>query len=298
MEEVIRDYYYRHVRIPYSEFLMKRRCHIMDTDATIDYILQWHCSVSRFGDGEFFVMDGGSQGFQTYDERLAAKLQEVLDNPVENHLSCLPICFIKSSMMLERAQRFWQYFVAIHYKMLLRHIRKGYTYGDAQITRFYIDYIDKSMSERRFNRIKSLWDGRDVIIIEGGKTRSGVGNDIFQNAHSIKRILGPAENAFSKYDELLLSVRNHASKENLILISLGLTATVMAYDLAKLGYWAIDLGHLDVEYEWMKMGATEKIPLPYRYVNEASEKGGNIVDECTDSNYLSEIIDNVVCKSL
>lgn len=31
----------------------------------------------------------------------------------------------------------------------------------------------------------------------------------------------------------------------LILIALGMTATVLAYDLSKAGFWAIDIGHID-----------------------------------------------------
>jgi hypothetical protein len=46
-----------------------------------------------------------------------------------------------------------------------------------------------------------------------------------------------------------------SDKNILILISLGPTATVLAYDLAKLGYWAIDIGHIDNEYEWLKLEA-------------------------------------------
>lgn len=42
------------------------------------------------------------------------------------------------------------------------------------------------------------------------------------------------------------------------MISLGPTATVLAYDLFKAGYQAIDFGHVDVEYEWWRMGAHKK----------------------------------------
>lgn len=39
-------------------------------------------------------------------------------------------------------------------------------------------------------------------MIEGEKSRLGVGNDLFEGAKSIRRILGPAQNAFDKYEEL------------------------------------------------------------------------------------------------
>ena len=42
------------------------------------------------------------------------------------------------------------------------------------------------------------------------------------------------------------------------LLPLGPAATVLAYDLFKAGYQAIDVGHVDVEYEWWRMGAHKK----------------------------------------
>mgnify|MGYP000128627122 CR=1 FL=1 len=49
--------------------------------------------------------------------------------------------------------------------------------------------------------------------------------------------------------------RKKLEKTALFLIALGPTATVLAYDLFKSGYQAIDAGHVDVEYEWWRMGA-------------------------------------------
>ena len=44
----------------------------------------------------------------------------------------------------------------------------------------------------------------------------------------------------------------------MIIIALGPTATVLAYDLAKEGYQALDMGHFDIEYEWYLRNATKK----------------------------------------
>lgn len=74
----------------------------------------------------------------------------------------------------------------------------------------------------------------------------------------------------------------------LILIALGMTATVLAYDLSKAGFWAIDIGHIDVEYEWFLRGVTEKIALNGKFVNEVS--GGREVSEINDPIYEKQII--------
>ena len=49
---------------------------------------------------------------------------------------------------------------------------------------------------------------------------------------------------------------------------LGPTAKVLAYHLSKKGIQAIDLGHIDSEYEWFKMGATSKVKFSYKHTAE------------------------------
>ncbi len=99
-------------------------------------------------------------------------------------------------------------------------------------------------------------------------SRLGVGNDLFDNAGSIRRILCPPRNAFERYDRILNEALK-VEKEVLFLIALGPTATVLAYDLHNAGYQAVDIGHIDVEYEWWRMKARRKVKLEKKYVNEA-----------------------------
>ena len=75
------------------------------------------------------------------------------------------------------------------------------------------------------------------------------------------------------------------------MIALGPTATVLASDLSKAGVWALDVGHLDVEYEWYRSGAREKTVLKNKYVNEVA--GGRIEADRQDPEYLSQIIARV-----
>ena len=67
-------------------------------------------------------------------------------------------------------------------------------------------------------------------------------------------------------------------------------ATVLAYDLAKLGYQAVDIGHIDIEYEWMKMGATENVPVKGKFTNEAGERGRNDIDDIIDRVFEQQIV--------
>ena len=123
----------------------------------------------------------------------------------------------------------------------------------------------------------------------------GVNNDLFSNAKSIKRIIGPSKNAFNVINEIKYKTEEYARPEDLILIALGPTATILAYELAKDGFQAIDIGHIDIEYEWYLRNANSKIPIPGKYVNEASDKGGNKPDDSIiNDEYLSQIICTIV----
>ena len=66
----------------------------------------------------------------------------------------------------------------------------------------------------------------------------------------------------------------------------------MAYDLAKEGFYAIDMGNIDTEYEWFKMQATEKVPIKDKMVYEAG--AGEGVGEAHDEKYLSQIIAKIL----
>jgi hypothetical protein len=73
---------------------------------------------------------------------------------------------------------------------------------------------------------------------------------------------------------------------------MGPTAKPLCYELALKGYQAIDIGNLDVEYEWYLRGATTKIKIPGKYTSEA--KGGRIVAEINDENYQAQIIKKIL----
>lgn len=182
----------------------------------------------------------------------------------------------------------WPGFTAFYIDRLRPIIDANRLYLNSMVTRFYFEAADKSRCGEHVQRLRALWEDRDIVIVEGTLTRSGIGNDLYDNSRSVSRILAPATNAFERYDEILSAIIGHADKDKLILLCLGMTATVLAYDLAKLGYWAIDLGHLDLEYEWFLSGRGDRFAVKGKFTNEVAD--GNRVAECQDPKYLSQII--------
>ena len=77
-------------------------------------------------------------------------------------------------------------------------------------------------------------------------------------------------------------------QNTLILISLGPTATVLAYDLIEFGHQIIDFGHFDIQYEYYLRNATKKIKIPNKYVNEVP--GGTLnIKPISNKDYYRQI---------
>lgn len=278
-----------YVRIPLAHKQFER-INILNSIDSIKYIIEHKCSVSRYGDGEFIMLlGGGYDDYQGADQKLAKRLKEVLvSTDAPNHIVGLPMPLKHTIGLRPSSRDFWDYFTLRKGVSLLPYLSTSRLYIDTQLSRFYIMYTDKSHCGNQLNLLKAIWDNKDVVIIEGTKSRTGIGNDLYDNVKSLSRILGPATDAFSMYDEMLEAIVKHVSKDKLILLSYGPTATILAYDLAKLGYWAIDIGHLDIEYEWFKMGAIDKVVINGKFTNEA--KGGRFVKSNEDKEYLQQII--------
>lgn len=277
----------------YAKYFMKAP-KILSVDQTLDLIIKDRYSVSRNGDGELNLLIGQSIDFQKADNNLARLLGKALNAKIPKYISCLPDVFEDYSNLNAKAQGYYANHLSTR-RFAYYHNAKAPIYGNTFITRFYIDTQDKKRSKAQIDKLKGIWANQDVILIEGKDSRLGVNNDLFEQAKSLRRILGPSKHAFSHHDELLSKVKEVASYDCLILLALGPTATVMAYELAEEGYWAVDIGHIDIEYEWFLMGATKKVAIPGKYTNECEDTKfiGELPSEAIEK-YKSEIICEII----
>ena len=281
-----------YINIKYTKFIKKSKLNILNDEKTINEIISKNKSIVRFGDGEFkWIIGAKQESFQTYSEELANKLAQILQSTNDNKiLICIPEGLKKVDDYTENSQIFWKNFVRWYGKNIIEYLDKDYNYGNTNFTRWYIEYNNKSNMNEKIKRLKDIWDKKEIVIIEGNDTKLGVGNDLFNNYKKIERILAPSKNAFYKYEKILVEAKK-IKKNKLIIIALGPTATILAYDLAQLGYQAIDKGHIDIEYEWYLRKATKKIPIPGKYVNEA---GG--IDKSKDFNDNIEYQNSIIAK--
>ena len=50
------------------------------------------------------------------------------------------------------------------------------------MTRPYMDYADHHIVKKWFTSLMRIWENRDIVLIEGCKSRLGVGNNLFEKA--------------------------------------------------------------------------------------------------------------------
>lgn len=279
--------YYNFFKIKYNKVV---HYDILDDEKVIYEIIHKNKSLARFGDGEFkWIMNIKQNSFQKDDIMLSKKLKECLNSNNPNLLIGIPKALIKINDYNKFAKNIWMRFICLYGMKCYDMIPKNKAYADTNITRFYMDYKDKSKVKKRINNLKLIWENKDVIIVEGYKTKLGVNNDLLDNAKSIHRILVPNKDAFDKYNDIYNEVIKQ-NKNNLILLSIGPTATILANDLSIIGFQAIDIGHVDIEYEWYLKNAKEKIPIKGKYVNEAKSMGDYSDYRIEDESYNKSII--------
>lgn len=280
---------------------------VMDFEDSIDELVKKQSSLARYGDGELSLMLNGmflrkrniSLRFQREDGRLKDRLKYIMNDPdIEMYNLRLglasPIVHCDTEIYTDEAQHFWQNYLIENRYNIYRLVRKNYSFVDTFISRFYIDYHDKAeaIMQKKVSKLKTLWDNEDLLIIEGSGSRMGLMNNLFANVKSITRILCPDTNAFDRYETILSSAKKFASNK-LIIIALGPTATVLAYDLAKLGFRALDLGHIDIEYEWFLRKATKKVKIDGKIMTEVESDIMTSTQLITDSVYESQIVDRI-----
>ena len=246
---------------------------IMSVEETLNEILNKKKSIARFGDGEFNLIFGKKIRFQIFNKTLRDLLLKVLNADIPNFLvGIIPLANNTNPYLVN--------YINKNKFKLFNIINKNKIYYNSLITRFFSDSrLNKVEKKNYIMKFKQIWNNRNILIIEGEKTRLGIGNDLLNNCKSIKRIICPTKNAFNVFTKVYEFVKNLKLDMNiLILISLGPTASVLSYELHKLGYQTLDFGHFDIQYEYFIRNVTKKIKISTKYVNEVEGGDTNILN--------------------
>lgn len=261
---------------------------IAGNEELVEKITKEHCSFIRFGDGEFEIMRGRERApFQKVEEELSQRLCEVISTTDPQILLGIADNYGNLDYYTEDTARGIREYMTEETRFFhLSLLDLNRTYYNAYVFKTYLPYRDKENVKERISLIRRVWDNRDVVFIEGDKTRTGYGNDLFDNAKSIKRVLCPTFNAYAKYDEIL-ECGKKLDKNCLILIVLGPAGKVLAYDLIQEGYQVVDVGQVDMDYDWYLAGNGFRVPNPNKYVSQLPPTA---INEIKDEVYTSQVL--------
>lgn len=222
-------------------------------EETLEHLIHSEANLSRFGDGEFLIVDGRPNLFQRADVKLQHHLKEILASEENNVLVGLTQdMFMRTSSTPENARHYGRCFLAYHRHAILSSLQSRRPYENGSVTMPGFHFTPLSMSEY-FDRFRSLWQNRHLVLIQGSSLLSQYAFNVFDTAEKITIIDAPRRNAFDRYDELMERALSFPD-DVLFALCLGSTATVMAYDLSCEGRRALDLGHLPKAYDHFKRG--------------------------------------------
>ena len=233
--------------IPHSGVV---RPNILNTKQTLDMLCNSNKSLARFGDGEMDIAFGRNIAFQDYDPILAKRTKDILQNTNENLLVGINHYYFYSTFNRNeyRASAWKLHAVPKYRELTLSLLNCSTLYCDAHIN-YYRDYYAKK--DELWKKARSIWKDKKVLLIGCKEAADNIKYDLFDNAKKSSWFYIPNKNAFSIYDEILKECLGYP-KDTLVIIMAGPTAGVLADDLSKLGYRALDLGHAAKAYDWYR----------------------------------------------
>lgn len=257
MKELLKRFLYEIVYLLYKSRILKNKLQIMSIDETIDCMINTDKSLVRFGDAEISIIEGRTTQFQQFDNSLAQRLSDILAYQNDQIIVGIPDIFTSLDVYTKHSRKFWKEHLFYSRRTYEKHCNPTKYYANAFLSRLYYVYEDKIQSGRWFERAKEIWSNKNIVIVEGEITHTGVGNDLLDNASQIERILCPSLNAYLAYDRIREACLQ-MDHDRLFLLSVGNTAKLLVCDLVEAGYRAIDIGNLDMEYDWYLQKADGK----------------------------------------
>lgn len=223
---------------------------IKSPDETLQILLETNKSFCRLGDGEIDIIKGKDCPFQKYDAKLAQKMVTILAHRKENLYVGLNGAYFDSPFKyIERNHKFYRQKGTEFRRFFVSVCDVNSIYLDACCFGAYFRFDENYDYEGHYNKIKQLFRNKKITIVCGKTVFDKIDYDIFELCEEKNYVYGPSKNAFSEYDSIIEKIKLNVPKDHLVCIILGMTATVLAADLADIGYTAWDLGHIAKDYD-------------------------------------------------
>ena len=213
--------------------------------------------MARFGDGELELIMGRAALFQEPSKELTFRLLEVLSSQNKDVMIGIPSELYYTKELRLKKKQLWEKWKPKYLPLLNKYLKKKQKYCPTYVSHFVAKIADKKAIDDYFEKIRMIWDNKNVHLIYGKGIFHSFKYNIFDNVKSIIYQTAPNVDAFKEYDNILMEA-SKVDKNKLVIIVLGPTATILAYDLALKGYQALDMGHIAKAYDRHKRGFRDK----------------------------------------
>lgn len=283
MKQKIKDITAAAVYFLYEKGVLHNQIKVHSIDETIDVLLQTEKSMVRFGDGEIVMIKGGDLMLQKADPEIAKGLAEILAYSFEDLIVTIPDVFETLADHHRDSRQFWRDHLLFNRKTYEKYCNPDRVYYSTFVSRGYYYAADRSGCGAQFAKIRKIWENKDVVVVEGTRTHNGVGNDLLDTAASVERIICPPRDAYGAIPRILEACEVYG-KDRLFLLSVGVAAKFLALELFQKGYRVLDIGHMDMEYEWYVRQVPDKCKIEKHEIEseDANKEAGY-------TQYLSQI---------
>lgn len=275
MKQKIKDILGAILYFLYEKDILHNKIKVHSIDETIDELLHTEKSMVRFGDGEIVMIKGRDLVLQKAQPEIAEGLKKILAYPYDDLIVTIPGVFDTLSDHTKESRQFWRDHLLMCRKTYEKYCNPDRVYYSTFISRCYYFAKDKNRCAQWYDGIRDIWKDRSVVVVEGERSHNGVGNDLLDQAAGVERIICPPKDAYGSLNRIMEACMQY-DKDRMFLLSVGVAAKFIAMELFEKGYRVLDIGNLDMEYEWYVRGADHKIPLEKHEIvgEEANREAG------------------------
>lgn len=272
----------------------KLKISIYSFEETLTQLVDKEKSLVRISDGDIRLFAKKSISYQVFDDQLVYEIKEIILNYKVNDKYLLAINPSFEGRFSKQTRFFWYQYFFQNRVSFFRYFNNGFSYYDASVVWPSAIFEDYYSLEKIYQKFRSIWTEKNIVVIEGEFTRNGVGNDLFQNASSVRRIIGPSKNGYEKINEIVLFIQS-IPQVDLILISFGPAAKPLSMNLININYRVIDFGHFDSYYE-MFLNKSDKLLFNTHKHTAGLTDSSDYTEliELKDDSYFNQIIKRFV----
>lgn len=214
--------------------------HRLSLEQTMKVLVSERISFTRFGDGEFRMMlrPEYNLSFQPSSPGLADDLRDVLlFSDYDPEVLMLGFPFVYHDLH-------WSGVLMDVWPDLKPLLREDLTYGCSHVSR---PIFFEHFGESGVDMWRELWADQRVCVVTGRESRFALIDPLFDNIQESRYVYSEAVNAYADLPRLMEELERE-DPEQLFLVSLGPTGTLVTAYLARMGRWAVDVGHISTSW--------------------------------------------------